>query len=242
MNTKNLLTELCGNLEKELNQREGKQVHKVELLSGLKPSGYRIPMTHTEPVNVLSDNIRMFWFVEIRIDNKCIFAESHIPRENEQHEVVEDLLMTRTLRHIFTFGIMSVSDFVDKVEIASSKNTENNIPKNAIWWIGNGDVGLSSKTIWNCLVGNEDIEIHHPHDPDDFNRCYELLEAVPEWKSELYKLKSLSTQWSNIVDSWGLLTKMLEEDGEDNWNEMYKFMQTLTTKKLNKIHRVTFTK
>jgi|GEM_PF-436391 len=235
MNTKNLLIELCEHLEKELNRKYRGQVHKVELISGLKP--YDHFMADTSLINKY-----MAWNVEIWIDGKCVFIESHIPKENEQHEVIEDFLMSRTLRHIFTFVVMLVNDFVGKVEIVNLKNTRNNIPQNAIWWIGNGDVGLSSKTIWNCLVGNKDIEIHHPHDPDDFNRCYELLEAVPEWKSELYKLKSLSTQWSNIVDSWGLLTKMLEEDGKNNWLEMYKFMQTLTTKKLNKIHRVTFTK
>ncbi len=75
--------------------------------------------------------------------------------------------------------------------------------KKAIWWIANGSVGASSKTMWNCLIGNEDFSINHPYDPDDFSRCWKLLEAVPEWKPELHKLKPLSRQWSNLVDNWG---------------------------------------
>jgi predicted metal-binding protein len=107
-----------------------------------------------------------------------------------------------------------------------------NTYQKAIQWIGTGSVGLSSKTMWNCLMGNTDYSIWCPCDPDDFSRCYELLQAVPEWKAELYKLKPLSKAWSNLVDNWDTLTKMYEQNLKENWKnykkiKMFEFMQTL---------------
>jgi len=112
--------------------------------------------------------------------------------------------------------------------IDQSKDTK----EKAMWWIANGEIGMSSKTMWNCFMGNENYPIHHPYDPDDFSSCYKLLETVPEWKNELHKLKSLSKEWSNLVVHWDDLTKMYEQNVAQNWKNhkkigMYEFMQTL---------------
>lgn len=113
------------------------------------------------------------------------------------------------------------------------KADQNQSPQEkAMWWIGNGHVGMSSKTMWNCLIGNKSYPINHPYDPDDFSRCYKLLEAVPEWKAELHKLKPLSEAWSNLVDNWDKLTAMYEENKRTNWKEykrigMYELMESL---------------
>ena len=43
-------------------------------------------------------------------------------------------------------------------------------------WIINGDLGISSKTMWAALK-DEDISQTHgdkPYDYDDFSRCYKL--------------------------------------------------------------------
>ena len=102
----------------------------------------------------------------------------------------------------------------------------------AIQWIGTSEVGLSSKTMWNCFMGNSGFPIWHPSDPDDFSRCYKLLQAVPEWKEELYKLKLLSKLWSNLVDNWDKLTEMYEENERTDWANykkigMYEFIQKI---------------
>ena len=107
-----------------------------------------------------------------------------------------------------------------------------NVKEKAMWWISNGHVGMSSKTMWNCLIGNKDFPLNHPYDPDDFSRCYKLLEAVPEWKNELNKLKTLSKAWKNFVENWDKLTEMFEENCRTDWKNskkigMYEFMQTL---------------
>ena len=86
--------------------------------------------------------------------------------------------------------------------------------------------------MWNCLIGNSNFPVNIPYDPDDFSRCYKLLEAVPEWKSKLHKLKPLSNQWRKLVDNWDKLTEMYELNTKENWKNskkigMYEFMQTL---------------
>lgn len=106
--------------------------------------------------------------------------------------------------------------------------------ENANWWLINGEQGTSSKTMFKYL-GNTDITKGyecHPYDPDDFKRCYKLLQAVPQWKSELHKMKSVSTAWSNLVDNWDKLTEMYEQNEKEEWKNykkigMYEFMQTL---------------
>lgn len=106
------------------------------------------------------------------------------------------------------------------------------VKEKAMFWISNGETGMSSKTMWNCFMGNINYPINHPYDPDDFKRCWKLLNTVPEWKSEIHKLKPLSRQWSNLVDNWDKLTEMYEENLRTDWKNykkigMYEFMQTL---------------
>lgn len=108
------------------------------------------------------------------------------------------------------------------------------IEQKAMWWIANGEIGMSSKTIWLHFMGQkiDSYRINHPYDPDDFSRCYKLLEAVPEWKSRILELSTLSTPWKNLSENWGKLTQMFEENERNDWKTskkigMYGFMQTL---------------
>ena len=94
----------------------------------------------------------------------------------------------------------------------------------AYHWVFKGETGLSSKTMWNCFMAVErGYPINIPHDPDDFSRCYKLLEALPEWKSQISKLKRLSPEWERLVDNWDELTSMWEKKDAG----MYKFMRKL---------------
>lgn len=106
------------------------------------------------------------------------------------------------------------------------------VKEKAMWWIANGEHGMSSKTMWNCLMGNKDFPVNHPYDPDDFKRCYKLLETVPEWKQQMHKLKALSNAWSNLVYNWDKLTEMYEQNVKEEWKNdkkigMYEFMEKL---------------
>lgn len=106
------------------------------------------------------------------------------------------------------------------------------INEKATWWLVNGETGASSKTMYNCLIGNKDYAINHPYDPDDFKRCYKLLNTVPEWKNDMHKLRQLSPVWSSLVDNWDTLTEMYELNEKTNWKNckqigMYEFMQKI---------------
>lgn len=113
-------------------------------------------------------------------------------------------------------------------------NLEETVNQRALWWIANGEVGNSSKTIWNRFMSgdNKPYPVNHPYDPDDFSRCYKLLKAIPEWRQQLDRMKPLSSAWSNLVDNWDKLTDMYEQNEKTNWKNykqvgMYEFMQTL---------------
>lgn len=98
------------------------------------------------------------------------------------------------------------------------------IPKNAQEWLKNGEKGISSKVMFGAITGlwldNYDWT---PSDPSDFNRCFKLINQVPEWKKELNKVSLISKEWKNVIDNWDKLSEMLENRDK----EMYYFMKTL---------------
>ena len=115
MEQKLILQELCSNLEKELNERkETNQKRTVEFFSGLKPSDYYLPQMHIGTTKSIPTEIRMAWFVEVGVDGKVIFRESSLPKESEDLKIVEGFLISKVLRNIFTFGVMSSKKFIDE--------------------------------------------------------------------------------------------------------------------------------
>ena len=115
MEQKLILQELCSNLERELNERkETNQRRTVEFFSGLKPSDYYLPMMHIGTTKSIPTEGRMAWFVEVIVDGKVIFRESHIPKESEDLKIVEGFMISRVLRNIFTFGVMLSKKFIDE--------------------------------------------------------------------------------------------------------------------------------
>ena len=108
----------------------------------------------------------------------------------------------------------------------------------ANWWAENGEHGMSSKTMFNHLTKNLQVRRLKndypctPSDPDDFKRCYKLLQAVPQWKARLNELKTISTVWEKLVDNWDKLTEMYEQNVREDWKNykkvgMYEFMKSL---------------
>ena len=115
MEQKLILQELCSNLERELNERkETNQRRTVEFFSGLKPSDYYLPMMHIGTTKSIPTEVRMAWFVEVGVDSKVIFRESYIPKESEDLKIVEGFMISKVLRNIFTFGVMSSKKFIDE--------------------------------------------------------------------------------------------------------------------------------
>lgn len=108
------------------------------------------------------------------------------------------------------------------------------IPETAQQWLLKGDKGISSETIFGAITGlTINSSKYPPADPSDFYRCYKLIKAVPEWKSELNKVSQLSKTWKNVIDNWHKLSELLEEQiewrdkGISASNDMYEFMKQL---------------
>ncbi len=124
-----------------------------------------------------------------------------------------------------------------EVEISKqSISSDDPIVAKALHWLDNGRVGLSSATMCATLFpqltkhhkfnnkiddyGN--VEINWPHDNSDFERCVKFLEAVPEARNRLNELKSVSKEWSNLVEKWDNIEKMINDK---NLSESYELIK-----------------
>jgi hypothetical protein len=84
-------------------------------------------------------------------------------------------------------------------------------------WLNGPDTGTSSKTIYSVLyrqVFGPDMGSPHciPYDPDDFGRCYRLLQRFPEWRSRLGEVANKYPLWLPFVTHWDELTDLYEEE------------------------------
>lgn len=113
-------------------------------------------------------------------------------------------------------------------------------------WVGNGDTGTSSLTIWAVLMdrrsphGRFDV----PHDPDDFGRCYRLLQVMPEWRARLPEVAQRVPAWGPFVREWDTLTALYEDElqngplnkrGYRMLTRTYDLMQKLRAEKLSEV-------
>lgn len=100
-------------------------------------------------------------------------------------------------------------------------------------WFVNGEVGESSKAMAACIAGIDGGGSSHPRDPADFNRCLMFLEAVPEARLHMDKLRRLSLTWDRLVERWDEVESVfLREVGLD-WKlsrraiKTYKLMEEI---------------
>ena len=77
-----------------------------------------------------------------------------------------------------------------------------------IKWLAHGDTGMSSESMAFWIAFDEPVDdLHaHPHDPDDLDRCLQLLEAAPEMRPLLGKMASVSPVWAALVGQWEQIT------------------------------------
>ena len=80
-------------------------------------------------------------------------------------------------------------------------------------WLKTGERGCSSEAIFEVLTGIPISQYSsHPLDPDDFKRCEKLLREVPEFRTRLLEIKSLSTIWRNLVEKWPEIVSLMESE------------------------------
>ncbi|MGE3889441.1 MAG: hypothetical protein AB7H81_23670 [Vicinamibacterales bacterium] len=105
-----------------------------------------------------------------------------------------------------------------------------------ITWVTGPDTGVSSLTIWHVLMRRPMGRLYPdvPHDPDDFGRCYRLLQWMPSWRARLGEVAAQYPAWLGLVDAWDELTEMFERvtAGRNGWDlaaatEMYARMREL---------------
>mgnify|MGYP001585296695 CR=1 FL=1 len=81
-------------------------------------------------------------------------------------------------------------------------------------WIDHGDTGVSSETIWYALHlrMRRPKGVDVPYDPEDFGRCYRLLQVMPAWKARLQEVVVFCPAWAPLVAAWERLTTLYEEE------------------------------
>ena len=117
-------------------------------------------------------------------------------------------------------------------------------------WLAKGETGSSSKALCYWLTTKrvkkliESIDEHcrddlknYPHDPSDFKRCIDFLEAVPGAKDQFEKMKKVSGEWASLVKNWPNLTRLYERDkGKASSKELYDEIQKiLLSEKINRL-------
>lgn len=102
--------------------------------------------------------------------------------------------------------------------------------RRALQWVMSSDTGTSSKTIWAVMQMVEPDYFGTPADPDDFGRCYRLLQLIPEWRDHLRLVAYRYPAWAPLVREWDALTAMFEEGVRTAWKPpyvMYERMRAL---------------
>jgi hypothetical protein len=67
-----------------------------------------------------------------------------------------------------------------------------------------------------------------PHDPSDFWRCKQLLDLIPEWRSQLDRVAAEVPAFSPFVERWDEMEKLYEEEAPTGrCLKLYKLMQQL---------------
>lgn len=81
-------------------------------------------------------------------------------------------------------------------------------------WFHDGHVGLSSKCIWFVMNGTDPLTLaakgggEHPLDPDDFSRCYLLLQRNPDWRARIGEMAAVSRAWAALAAHWDELERL----------------------------------
>ncbi len=105
--------------------------------------------------------------------------------------------------------------------------------KRAVAWLRWGEVGLSSKTIWDCLAPKElrlnpfrkeHVEPSRPSVPcdiSDFRRCWLLLRLIPEWQTRLNEVAEKHPAWKALVEHWNELEKLYIKEREQGYSKTF---------------------
>ena len=119
MSIKDVILLLCINTEEYLNDKADQNIHKVKLICEMKPSGYFLPQIHpgTSKTVHLQDREQEALFVELWLDERCLFRQSNIPENVEVTHFVEFYLLTELLNTVFRFGVIAMDSSLLKQKV-----------------------------------------------------------------------------------------------------------------------------
>lgn len=96
------------------------------------------------------------------------------------------------------------------------------------WWRHKGEIGTSSLTIWCAFTEGRNPHggFCYPLDPDDFRRCKQLLDLIPEWRLDIQKVADRFKWFQPFVDSWSDFEQLyIEEASGNSAPRLYAAMQ-----------------
>ena len=101
-------------------------------------------------------------------------------------------------------------------------------------WRNGRDTGISSKTIFNVMMGLAPDNGLYPFgadtpcDPSDFGPCYRLLEYFPEWRKRLSEVAEVVPKFSPLIERWSDLEKLWQEESPNgSCPKLYALMKQL---------------
>lgn len=116
--------------------------------------------------------------------------------------------------------------------------TNASLSREAIEWLGSGERGLSSETLFTATTGVDVLRgngYSYPHDPADLRRCRLLLEQVPEVRADFAKVAHVHPVWEALVASWDELCSCMDQETPE-WRsraghakQTYKLMKQILT-------------
>ena len=89
-------------------------------------------------------------------------------------------------------------------------------------WPNSQHTGLSSIAIWEVLSGkpwtrsNDTFRGEIPYDPQDWLRCYKLLQLIPSWYDRLHEVGDKYPRWKPFTDNWHKLEAIYERELKDD--------------------------
>jgi hypothetical protein len=94
-----------------------------------------------------------------------------------------------------------------------------NASAEAVEWYLSGRRGASSMTMFRTIVADvpefRATGTAHPFDPADLDRCVALLDAVPEARAGLERMRAVSSTWNAMIDAWSELETLLAKEKEE---------------------------
>lgn len=137
--------------------------------------------------------------------------------------VPEDSVMdpdaARMVGCTFAFGPADELEAIRKSAAAGAiqrQRVENpGLSEAATRWLASGERGVSSNTIFAHLTGIDALRGRskgYPYDPSDFRRCQMLLDQVPELQPHFHRMREVSPQWANLVDTWPAIVAAMDEE------------------------------